>query len=49
MEKLKALKAATMQWLTHSKSSERVLYFQELLLTLDQICTDTNESKDWGY
>ena len=47
---LKILKAATMQQLTHGKSSEHVLEcFRELLLTLDQICTDTNESKVRGY
>ena len=46
---LKILKAATTRWLTHGKSSERVLEcFRELSFTLDQICTDTNESEARG-
>ena len=47
---LKILKAATTRWLTHGKSSVRVLEcFRELLLTVDQICSDTNESEGRGY
>ena len=47
---LKILKATTTRQLTHSKSSECVFEcFRELLLTLDQICTDTNESEARGY
>ena len=39
-----------MQWLTRTKSSERVLECsRELLLTFDQICTDTNESEARRY
>ena len=47
---LKILKAATTWWLIHDKSSEHGLgCFRELLLTLDQISTNTNESKARGY
>ena len=47
---LKILKTATTRWLTYGKSSERVLEcFRDLLLTLDQISTNTNESKARGY
>ena len=47
---LKILNEATTQWLTHGKSSKHVLErFSELLLTLDQICTDTNESEARRY
>ena len=47
---LKMLKAAVTRWLTHGRSSKRVLdCFRELMETIDQICLNTAESEARSY